>query len=71
MREMADTPLPTSPSKAALSGAISNAAQEKYGAKANVPAPYPLTEFDLANRVAIVGRKEGCCPDYAMASYKP
>ena len=30
-----------------------------YGFNANVPAPYPLKEFDLANQVAILGKKEG------------
>ena len=28
---------------------------EMYGLKANVPAPYPLKEFDLANRLALLG----------------
>jgi 2-hydroxychromene-2-carboxylate isomerase len=31
--------------------------------------PYPLKEFDLANRVAIVGADQGWCPDYARATY--
>jgi 2-hydroxychromene-2-carboxylate isomerase len=31
--------------------------------------PYPLKEFDLANRIALVGASEGWCPDYARATY--
>jgi 2-hydroxychromene-2-carboxylate isomerase len=40
-----------------------------YGVPIKVPAPYPLTEFDLANRVAIVGVGEGWCSDYVRATY--
>ena len=31
--------------------------------------PYPLKEYDLANRVAVVGAAEGWCEDYARATY--
>lgn len=31
--------------------------------------PYPLTNFDLANRIALVGAAEGWCEDYARATY--
>ena len=31
--------------------------------------PYPLTNFDLANRIAVVGASEDWCPDYARATY--
>jgi 2-hydroxychromene-2-carboxylate isomerase len=41
-----------------------------YGLKAAVPAPYPLKEFDLANRVAIVAAAEGWCPAYLRATYR-
>jgi len=35
------------------------------------PQPtYPLKNFDLANRVAIIGAKEGWCADYTRAAYK-
>jgi len=42
----------------------------KYGIPVSIPAPYPLKEFDLANRVAIVGRQEGWCRDYITATYR-
>ena len=43
---------------------------EMYGFKAKVPAPYPLKEFDLANRIAIVGMEEGWCPQYTRGTYQ-
>ena len=41
-----------------------------YGFDANVPAPYPLKEFDLANQVAILGKKDGWIKDYTTLTYK-
>src|ERR1044071_1482082 len=31
--------------------------------------PYPLKDFDLANRIAVVGAAEGWCEDYVRATY--
>lgn len=31
----------------------------RYGFPAKVPAPYPLKEFNLANKLAILGIQEG------------
>ena len=41
-----------------------------YGFKANVPAPYPLKELDLANRVAVLAMQEGWCEDYVRETYR-
>ena len=41
-----------------------------YGFKANVPAPYPLKELDLANRVAVLAKQEGWCEDYVRGTYR-
>ena len=41
-----------------------------YGFSAQVPAPYPLAEFDLANRVAVLAMQEGWCEDYVQATYR-
>ena len=41
-----------------------------YGFNANVPAPYPLKELDLANRVAVLARQEGWCEDYVRGTYR-
>lgn len=42
----------------------------RLGLSPNLPAPYPLTEFELANRVATVGAQEGWCRDYLLATYR-
>ncbi len=41
-----------------------------YGFEARVPAPYPLKEFDLANRIAVFGMQEGWCSNYVQATYR-
>jgi 2-hydroxychromene-2-carboxylate isomerase len=42
----------------------------KYGLPIKVPAPYPLKNFELASRIAVLGEMEGWCPDYVRASYQ-
>jgi 2-hydroxychromene-2-carboxylate isomerase len=32
--------------------------------------PHPLTEFDLPNRIAVVGAREGWCADYVRSTYR-
>ena len=41
-----------------------------YGLSPKVPAPYPLTQFDLANKIAILGMKEGWGIDYVKITYR-
>ena len=41
-----------------------------YGFNAKVPAPYPLKEFDLANKVAILGKDQGWIKKYTILTYK-
>ena len=41
-----------------------------YVFDAKTPAPYPLKEFDLANKIAILGKKEGWIMDYTKITYK-
>ena len=41
-----------------------------YGFEAKVPAPYPLKEFDLANKVAILGKDQGWIKEYTILTYK-
>tara|TARA_B100001057_G_C22831076_1_gene943420 strand:- start:709 stop:1302 length:594 start_codon:yes stop_codon:yes gene_type:complete len=43
---------------------------ENYGFFAKTPVPYPLTEFDLANQIAVYGLKKGWGIDYVRLSYK-
>ena len=71
MREMDNIPFP--PSKQVkvdyMWRDIERRAQG-YGFTANVPAPYPLQELDLANRVAVLARQEGWCEDYVRGTYR-
>ena len=71
MREMDNVPFP--PSKKVkvdyMWRDIERRAQG-YGFSAQVPAPYPLAEFDLANRVAVLAMQEGWCGDYVQATYR-
>ena len=41
----------------------------QYGFPAKVPAPYPLKQFDLANKLAILGVQEGWCAEYLTKTY--
>lgn len=41
-----------------------------YGFNPKIPAPYPLTEFDLANKLAVLGVNEGWGIDYVISTYK-
>ncbi|MGI9523400.1 MAG: 2-hydroxychromene-2-carboxylate isomerase [Hyphomicrobiaceae bacterium] len=42
----------------------------KYRLPVSVPAPYPFKEFDLANRVAVLGTQEGWCAKYVQGTYR-
>ena len=41
-----------------------------YGFEVKVPAPYPLSQFDLANQIAILGMLEGWGVDYVYKTYQ-
>jgi len=41
-----------------------------YGFNPKIPAPYPLTQFDLANKIAVLGMNEGWGIDYVISTYK-
>ena len=43
---------------------------EGYGFFAKTPVPYPLSEFDLANQIAILGLDKGWGIDYIRLTYK-
>jgi len=42
----------------------------RYGFPAKIPAPYPLKEFDVANKLAILGTQEGWCAEYLKKTYQ-
>lgn len=43
---------------------------ERYGFFAKTPVPYPLSEFDLANQIAILGLEKDWGKDYIRLTYK-
>ena len=43
---------------------------ERYGFFAKTPVPYPLSEFDLSNQIAVLGLNEGWGIDYVRLTYK-
>jgi 2-hydroxychromene-2-carboxylate isomerase len=43
---------------------------QSYGFAPKLPAPYPVGEFDLANRIAVLAESEGWCAPYARAAYE-
>ncbi|HUN51171.1 MAG TPA: DsbA family protein [Candidatus Sulfotelmatobacter sp.] len=70
MLEMNNIPFTTKPVKLAYMWRDVERRAARYGLPVKVPAPYPLPELELANRVAILGREEGWCADYARATYR-
>ena len=70
MQEMNNIPFATKPIKLAYMWRDVERRASKYGLPIKVPAPYPLKNFDLAHRVAILGELEGWCPAYVRASYR-
>jgi 2-hydroxychromene-2-carboxylate isomerase len=70
MQEMDNVPFATKPIKLAYMWRDVERRASKYGLPIKVPAPYPLKNFDLASRVAVLGAMEGWCPNYVRASYR-
>ena len=44
--------------------------EQNYMVLMQKPRPYPLKEFDLANKIAILGKKEGWIKEYTKITYK-
>jgi 2-hydroxychromene-2-carboxylate isomerase len=70
MTEMNNIPFATKPVKAAYMWRDIERRAAGYGLPCRVPAPYPLQAFDLANRLAVLGREEGWCAAYVKAVYR-
>jgi 2-hydroxychromene-2-carboxylate isomerase len=70
MREMDNVPFATKPVKMDYMWRDVERRAGRYGLPARVPAPYPLKEFELANRVAVLGAQEGWGPAYVRAAYR-
>ena len=70
MREQNNVPLATKPVKMGYMWRDIERRAGGYGLPIKVPAPYPLQEFDLANRLAVLGLAEGWGKAYIVASYR-
>ena len=70
MQEMNNIPFATKPIKLAYMWRDLERRASKYGLPSRVPAPYPLKNLELANRVAVLGESEGWCSDYVRVTYR-
>lgn len=70
MIEMDNIPFARKPAKAAYMWRDVERRAGLYGLAARFPAPYPLTELEQANRVAVIGASEGWCAAYTIAAYR-
>lgn len=70
MVEMDNIPFARKPVKARYMWRDIARRAEMYGLSPQLPAPYPLAEFDLANRVAVLAAAEGWCRDYIREAYR-
>ena len=70
MREQNNIPFAGKPVKSAYMWRDLERRAAMYDLPIKVPAPYPLKEFDLANRLVVLGLAEGWGKAYAVASYR-
>lgn len=69
MREMENIPFANKPAKAAYMWRDVARRAAMHGLAPRLPAPYPLAELELANRVAAIGMAEGWGETYVRAAY--
>lgn len=70
MVEQSNIPFRDKPVKAAYMWRDIGRRAAKYGLPVSVPAPYPLEHFALANRVAVLGMREGWGRDYTVEAFR-
>ncbi|MEQ9673721.1 MAG: 2-hydroxychromene-2-carboxylate isomerase [Roseovarius indicus] len=70
MIEQNNVPFMNKPVKAAYMWRDIGRRAERYGLTPHLPAPYPLAELELANRVAVLGEEEGWVAAYTRATYR-
>ena len=70
MVEMDNIPFASKPIKSRYMWRDLERRAAMYGLHPKIPATYPLKEFDLANRVAVLASSEGWCRDYVTTAYR-
>jgi 2-hydroxychromene-2-carboxylate isomerase len=69
LQDMKHVPFADKPTKARYMWRDIERRAAMYGLPASVPAPYPAKDSAAANRIAIVGMREGWGPDFVRAAY--
>jgi 2-hydroxychromene-2-carboxylate isomerase len=70
LQEMKHIPFADKPVKCAYMWRDIQRRAEMYGIVVRVPAPYPLKENALANKIALIGMQEGWGKEFVRASYR-
>ncbi len=70
MVEQNNIPFRDKPVKAAYMWRDIERRAEGYGRQPRLPALYPLTQWDVANRIAVLAAQEGWCEAYAVETYR-
>ena len=70
MIEMDNVPFAKKPVKATYMWRDIERRSVMYGLHPTLPAPYPIQEFDLANRIAVLAREQGWCREYVTETYR-
>jgi 2-hydroxychromene-2-carboxylate isomerase len=70
LQEMKHIPFGDKPRKSAYMWRDIERRAVMYGVSAKLPAPYPVRQSLIANRVAIVGLREGWGADFVRAAYR-
>jgi len=70
MIEMNNIPFRTKPVKAAYMWRDIERRAAAYGLRPRLPVPYPLAQWDTANRLAVLAAAEGWVADYTRATIR-
>jgi 2-hydroxychromene-2-carboxylate isomerase len=70
LQEMNHIPFADKPAKCAYMWRDVERRAKMYGIAIRVPAPYPLKENALANKLAFIGMQEGWGAEFVRASYR-
>ena len=70
MTEMVNIPFTNKPIKARYMWRDIERRAKMYGLRWSTIPPYPIKHLGFANRVALIGAREGWCPQFARAAYR-
>ncbi len=70
MQEMDNVPFVGKPAKEEYMWRDIERRASRLRIPVSLPVEYPLQNFDLANRVAVVATQEGWCPEYVRTTYR-